>query len=163
MGAAAPIRGPRLGDSATIDGASTQQQNPTEADALQHHTPLKPKDRTVVVLGASPKPTRYSYQAVKLLESHGYQVIPVHPKVARIDHIPVVGTLREVEGPVDTLTLYLGPAHSRGVIGDILALAPNRVILNPGTESRDLELALATARIPYEHACTLVMLRTGQF
>jgi len=130
---------------------------------LQQQKPVKPKDRTVVVLGASPKPTRYSYQAVKLLESHGYHVVPVHPKAGRIDRLPVVGALREVRGPVDTLTLYLGPAHSKGLIGDILELAPSRVILNPGTESRELELALANGRIPYEHACTLVLLRTGQF
>jgi hypothetical protein len=37
------------------------------------------------------------------------------------------------------------------------------VILNPGAESRELERALHDARIPYEHACTLVLLRTGQF
>jgi hypothetical protein len=37
------------------------------------------------------------------------------------------------------------------------------VIFNPGSESRDLELALKNARIPFERACTLVLLRTGQF
>jgi hypothetical protein len=37
------------------------------------------------------------------------------------------------------------------------------VIINPGAESRELELALRNARIPFEHACTLVLLRTGQF
>jgi hypothetical protein len=45
----------------------------------------------------------------------------------------------------------------------ILALRPGRVILNPGTESPALEQALTTAGIPWQHACTLVMLRTGQF
>jgi hypothetical protein len=45
----------------------------------------------------------------------------------------------------------------------ILALKPGRVILNPGTESPDLEQALSDAGIPWLHACTLVMLRTGQF
>ncbi|PKN32809.1 MAG: CoA-binding protein, partial [Deltaproteobacteria bacterium HGW-Deltaproteobacteria-20] len=45
----------------------------------------------------------------------------------------------------------------------ILALRPGRVILNPGTESAALEQALTEAGIPWAHACTLVMLRTGQF
>jgi len=134
-----------------------------ETKAVQHRNRLKPQEQTVVVLGASPKPTRYSYQAMKLLHDRGYNVIPVHPKVSRIDHIPVVKDLRRVQGPIHTLTLYVGPARSKAMIKDILDLAPGRVILNPGTESRALELTLKDARIPHEHACTLVLLRTGQF
>lgn len=130
---------------------------------MQQTHRLRPRDHTVVVLGASPKPTRYAYQAVKLLENRGYDVIPVHPKVARIDHIPVVPDLGAVQTRVHTLTLYLGPTRSKHVISDIVSLAPERVILNPGTESRELELALVDARIPFEKACTLVLLRTGQF
>ncbi|WP_243725266.1 CoA-binding protein [Candidatus Thiosymbion oneisti] len=130
---------------------------------MQRRSHLKPREQTVVVLGASPKPTRYSYQAVKLLHDRGYDVIPVHPKVSRIDRIPVVNHLRRIQGPVHTLTLYLGPARSKAMIADILDLAPGRVILNPGTESHALELVLKDARIPFEHACTLVLLRTGQF
>jgi predicted CoA-binding protein len=117
----------------------------------------------VVVLGASPKQTRYSYQAVRLLHDHGYQVIPVHPKAKRIDRIPALARLSDIRDQVHTLTLYVGPERSRAMIDDIVELAPGRVILNPGTESRDLELALKTARIPFEYACTLVLLRTGQF
>jgi hypothetical protein len=71
--------------------------------------------------------------------------------------------MRQIQGPVHTLTMYVGPARSKAMIDDIVALSPGRVILNPGTESHDLEVALANARIPHEHACTLVLLRTGQF
>lgn len=117
----------------------------------------------MVVLGASPKPIRYAYQAVRLLADQGYQVVPVHPKAARIDQIPVVHDLRAVEAPVHTLTLYLGDARSRPLIDAIVALCPGRVIFNPGSESRALEVALRNAGIPFEHACTLVLLRTGQF
>jgi predicted CoA-binding protein len=116
-----------------------------------------------VVLGASPKPTRYSYQAVKLLHAQGYDVVPVHPKIARIDHIPAVDRLSAIRDPVHTLTLYVGEARSREMIDDIISLAPGRVIFNPGSESHALEVALRNARIPLEHACTLVLLRTGQF
>lgn len=50
---------------------------PMETEAVQHRNHLKPQEQTMVVLGASPKPTRYSYQAVKLLHDRGYDVIPV--------------------------------------------------------------------------------------
>jgi predicted CoA-binding protein len=127
------------------------------------HGLRKPADRTVVVLGASPKPVRYSYQALKLLNDKGYRVIPVHPKAARIEHLPVLRDLAAVREPVDTLTVYMGPERIHGLIDSIVDLRPGRVILNPGAESRELEQALHLARIPYEHACTLVLLRTGQF
>jgi predicted CoA-binding protein len=127
------------------------------------HKHLKPRDHRVVVLGASPKPTRYSYQAVQLLAAAGYQVIPVHPKAHRIDQVPVVANLRAVVGPVHTLTVYVGEDRSRHMIADILELAPARIIFNPGSESRELERALTDACIPHERACTLVLLRTRQF
>ena len=123
----------------------------------------KPAERTIVVLGASLKPTRYSYLALTQLAEAGYRVIPVHPKVRRIEGIPVVPSLASIREPVDTLTLYVGPARSAPLIHDMVELAPGRVILNPGTESHPLERALRAASIPFEHACTLVMLRTGQF
>jgi predicted CoA-binding protein len=127
------------------------------------HGTRKPEDRTVVVLGASPKPVRYAYQAVRLLQDKGFRVIPVHPKAQRIDRIPVVHSLAEIRGPVDTLTLYIGPERVQSQIQAIVDLGPGRVILNPGTESHALELALRAAQIPFEAACTLVLLRTGQF
>ena len=127
-----------------------------------HHR-LKPQDHRVVVLGASPKPTRYAYQAVQMLANAGYQVIPIHPKAHRIEDVPVVASLAEVAGPVHTLTLYVGEERSRGMIDAIVGLAPGRVIFNPGSESRELEAALSDARIPHERACTLVLLRTHQF
>lgn len=120
-------------------------------------------ERTVVVLGASPKPIRYSYQAVKLLNDKGFRVIPVHPMAQRIDQIPVVHSLAAISEPVDTLTLYVGPERVRDQIQGIVDLKPGRVILNPGAESHALEVALRQARIPFERACTLVLLRTGQF
>lgn len=122
-----------------------------------------PRGHRVVVLGASPKPVRYAYQAVRLLADRGYEVVPVHPKAARIDEIPVVHRLGDVPAPVHTLTLYIGPERVRPLIREIVELAPGRVIFNPGAESHALQVALDNARIPYEHACTLVLLRTHQF
>ena len=123
----------------------------------------KAAERTVVVLGASPKPIRYSYQAVKLLNDKGFRVIPVHPRAQRIDQMPVVHSLAAISEPVDTLTLYIGPERVRDQVQGIVDLKPGRVILNPGAESHALEVALRQARIPFERACTLVLLRTGQF
>jgi predicted CoA-binding protein len=117
----------------------------------------------VVVLGASPKPDRYSNKAVKLLLEHGYSVVPVHPAATEIEGLPVAPNLPAVHGPVDTLTIYLSPAQSGSLQGDILALNPGRVIFNPGTENPSLKAALEEEGIRTEEACTLVLLNTGQF
>jgi predicted CoA-binding protein len=117
----------------------------------------------VVVLGASPKPDRYSNKAVKLLLEHGHAVVPVHPAAAEIEGLQVAPNLPAVHGPVDTLTVYLSPAQSNGLLDNILTLEPGRVIFNPGTESPPLKAALAKAGIRTEEACTLVLLNTGQF
>lgn len=125
--------------------------------------PSHPAEHCVAILGASPKPARYAYQALRLLDDMGYRVIPIHPHFDQIDEIPVVDRLVNIQEPVHTLTLYVGPERSQGLIADIVALRPGRVIFNPGTESPALEAALSTAGIPSERACTLVLLRTGQF
>lgn len=117
----------------------------------------------VAVLGASHKPERYSNQAIRLLLAHGHTVIPIHPRLDAAEGIPVVHALGDIDGRVDTLTLYVGPERLEPLAGDIVRLAPGRVIFNPGTESATLEARLDAAGIPHERACTLVLLRTAQF
>ena len=114
-------------------------------------------------MGASPKPERYANQALNLLLRQGYRVTPVHPKLQIIDGQKVANSLDDVLKPVQTLTLYVGGERLVPQIPDILALAPARVIFNPGTECEPLQQALDEARIEWFEACTLVMLRTHQF
>lgn len=120
-------------------------------------------DHHVAVLGASPKPARYANQAIRLLLQHGYRITPIHPRFDEIEGLRVAKDLGSVELPVDTLTLYVGPERLTTQIPDLVKLAPGRVIFNPGTESRALQEALDAAGIEWFEACTLVMLRTGQF
>lgn len=123
----------------------------------------QPDQHHVAVLGASPKPARYSNQAVRLLLEHGYPVTPVHPKFEQIEGLQVAATLSDINRPVDTLSLYVGPERLSPMIEEILELKPGRVICNPGTESKELQERLDAAGIPWLEACTLVMLRLGNF
>lgn len=119
--------------------------------------------QTVVVLGASAKPHRFSYKAVALLKHYGHRIIPVHPKMTAMDDLPMVNRLSDIHEAVDTLTLYVGAERSQPMHDDIIALKPRRVIFNPGSESSALEHRLVRASIPFVHDCTLVMLQSGQF
>lgn len=117
----------------------------------------------VAILGASNKPERYSNMALHLLAEKGHAVFPVHPALAEIDGHRVFKTLAGISEPIDTVTMYVAPAHSTGMADALLAATPRRVVFNPGTENPDLEAVLAAAGIETVRACTLVMLRTGQF
>ena len=119
--------------------------------------------QTVVVLGASNKPERFSNMAIKKLIVYGHVVIPVHPRLTEIDGVPVISDIGNIKESIDTLTLYVGPQRIGPLIDKILALRPKRVIFNPGTESVELERRLLEHNIPYVRACTLVMLDTGEF
>ncbi len=117
----------------------------------------------VVIVGASNNPERYSHRALLLLRKHGHEVVPVHPKLAEIEGIPVVADLGLISGPVDTVTMYVGPAISSGLQDKLIALKPRRVLFNPGAENASLADALQKAGIACEEACTLVLLNIGQF
>jgi predicted CoA-binding protein len=123
----------------------------------------QPKTERVVIIGASDNPERYSHKALLLLRQHGHEVVPVHPKLSEIEGVPVVADLSAILGPVDTVTLYVGPTISLTFKDKLIALKPRRVIFNPGTENAPLQLTLTSAGIACEEACTLVLLHTGQF
>ncbi|HMN68531.1 MAG TPA: CoA-binding protein [Bdellovibrionales bacterium] len=117
----------------------------------------------VAILGASTKPDRYAFKAFKMLQEHGHTPLPVTPKFGEIEGVKAVSNLKDLKEKVDTLTMYVGPETSSKLVDQILALKPGRVIFNPGSENPELEHQLAEAGIAFEKACTLVLLRTGQF
>ncbi|MBN1866797.1 CoA-binding protein [Candidatus Sumerlaeota bacterium] len=117
----------------------------------------------VVVLGASPKPERYSYQAVTLLAEKGHAVFPVHPRIDEISGILVFKRVGDVPKPIHTVTMYVGPHRSSPLAEEILAACPERVIFNPGAENPELVRRLEADGIECLNACTLVLLGTGQF
>ena len=117
----------------------------------------------VAVVGASSKPERYSHKAINRLIEHGHQPVPVSPVSKEILGYATVPDLVSIEGPIDTVTLYIGPDRQPEVIRQILAVHPQRVIFNPGTENPAVYGRLREAGIEVEEACTLVLLATGQF
>jgi predicted CoA-binding protein len=120
----------------------------------------------VAVLGASNDPSRYAYMAMSLLMEKGHEAIPVHPRETEVcgqKVWPNLAALADAGQKVDTVTMYVGHALSDKLEGDLLKLAPRRVIINPGAENPRLEKVLEAKGMEVVHACTLVMLRVGNF
>jgi uncharacterized protein len=116
-----------------------------------------------LVLGASEKPDRYSNMAVRLLQHHGHPIFAFAQKAGTIGEVPIHTQWPTETESIDTVTLYLNPTAQAQYTAAILALKPRRIIFNPGTENDELVEQAAAAGIQTLEACTLVMLRTGQY
>lgn len=119
--------------------------------------------KTVVILGASDNPERYSNKAFRFLREKHYGVVPVNPSLDMLEGVPVAHSLSEAPRNPDVLTVYVNALRSAELSNDILALAPKVVIFNPGAENPALGLRLHQAGITTVNACTVVLLTTGRF
>lgn len=115
-----------------------------------------------LVIGASPKPERYSNRALNMLHNHGLETEALGLREASYQHGQIDAGFPEYED-IDTISLYVGPQNQAHYYDYILSLKPRRVIFNPGTENPELYQKLEAAEIDYEEACTLVLLSTGQY
>jgi len=117
---------------------------------------------TVLILGASLNPNRYSYIALNDLLDYGHEVFAIGHKKGELRGVNIAVDQLEIQS-LDTVTLYLGPKNQPPYYAYIKQLKPRRVIFNPGTENADFQQELEEAGIEVLEACTLVMLRTNQF
>ena len=121
------------------------------------------KTETVAVVGASPIKDRYSNKAMNMLEEYGHTPVPVAPKHETIEGKKVFHGLSDIKEEIDTVTLYVGVPRQENVIEEIISLKPKRVIFNPNTENPNVYDRLKQEGIKVQEACTLVLLRTGQY
>jgi len=115
-----------------------------------------------LVLGATPNPARYAYNAVHQLLNKKIEVVPMGIKEGVIASIPII-SVNELQENIHTVSLYVGAARQEEYYDFIINLAPKRVIFNPGTENPQFAQKLNKAGISWENACTLVLLSTNQY
>jgi uncharacterized protein len=118
--------------------------------------------KKTLVLGASDNPERYSYLAIHRLREHGHPVVAIGKKKTTVDGLAIQQEALPIED-LDTVTLYLHPNNQKGYYDYILQQHPRRVIFNPGAENPEFEEMLQEKGIQTIHACTLVLLGTGQY
>lgn len=119
-------------------------------------------NKKTLVLGASLKTNRYSNYAVQRLVANNYEVVAFGMKKGTIDGIDIDTELLPYKN-IDTVTLYLNAQRQKDYYDYIVSLSPKRVIFNPGTENLDFYNVLKENKIPFEAACTLVLLTTNQY
>lgn len=120
-------------------------------------------DKTTLVLGASPKPERFSYDAIRSLQKKRIPVIAIGKREADLGDIMIRKGMPDDITGVHTVTLYLSAANQKEYYNFILSLNPQRIIFNPGTTNPELADIATGKGIKVVNGCMLVMLKKGTF
>src|SRR6056297_2266347 len=118
--------------------------------------------KKTLVIGASPRPHRYSYRAVSSLRSHGHDVVALAKRKNEVEDVEIQTEFPKDED-IHTVTMYVGAPRQPEYYEPLLNLKPKRVIFNPGAENPELYSKLEKEGIEAIEACTLVMLTTNQY
>ena len=119
---------------------------------------------TCLVLGASDKPERTSFQAIQRLTTKGIAVRAVGKRDGHVGEVQIEKEAPALSpGSIDTVTLYLNAVNQRAYYDYILQPMPRRIIFNPGAENAELMALAGEKGIDCEEACTLVLLASGLY
>lgn len=115
-----------------------------------------------LVIGASENTERYSNKAIRKLKQYNHPITAIGNRDGIVEGVAFSKERPTIE-EVDTVSMYIGPAHQGEYVDYILSLHPKRIIFNPGTENDEFEAKAAQQGIQVMEACTLVLLGTGQY
>ncbi len=115
------------------------------------------------VLGASTKPERYSYKAIKALSDKDIPVIAIGKRQIELKDLLIRNGKPNDIGEIHTITLYLNAKNQREYYDYMLSLKPERIIFNPGTSNPEFAGMARMKGIEVVNGCMLVMLSTGSF
>ncbi len=115
-----------------------------------------------LIIGASTNPDRYAHRAALKLLQHGHDIELLGLRAGTVAGHPILTGEPDL-ADIDTVTLYVGPAHSGQYLDYLKKIRPRRVIFNPGAENPALAADLQAEGIEPVEACTLVMLSVGTF
>jgi hypothetical protein len=79
--------------------------------------------KTIALVGASNKPDRPSYRVMRVLQAHGFRVIPVNPLLAgqTIHGETVRENLAAIAGPIDMVDIFRRSAMAGAVADEAIA------------------------------------------
>jgi uncharacterized protein len=115
---------------------------------------------SIALVGASPDPGRPSHDVMGYLLRAGYRIVPVNPRAAEVHGVRCVGSLAELEEPVDLVDVFRRPEHCGEVARQAAAAAAGALWLQLGVVSAEARRIAEEAGMDYvENACTAVVHR----
>lgn len=118
--------------------------------------------KTIALVGASPNPARPSHGVMRYLLAQGYRVIPVRPlDCEAVLGVPCVGTLAEVEEPIDLVDVFRRAEHTPAVAREAVEAGAKALWLQLGIRSEESARIAHDAGLDYvEDLCTAVVHRS---
>ncbi|GAX91829.1 CoA-binding protein [Effusibacillus lacus] len=78
--------------------------------------------RTIAVFGLSDDPAKASNEVAQYLQSQGYEIIPVNPKLTSVLGRKSYPTLMDVEGTVDIVDVFRRSEHVPEVVDQVMQM-----------------------------------------
>jgi predicted CoA-binding protein len=110
------------------------------------------------VVGASPKPERYSNKIQKILMERGYTVYPVRPAMDEIEGLKCYASVSELPDDVEVVDMVVNPSVGIEAMKEIAAKGIKYVWLQPGAESDEIQQYADENGIEAVEGCILATL-----
>jgi uncharacterized protein len=122
-------------------------QNPSD-DELRK---IYDQTSTIAVVGASASPGKPAFAIPRQLQGLGYRILPVNPKGGEIHGEHVVGSLDDVDEPIDVVDVFRPAEETPDIARQAVAKGAKVLWLQEGIVSEE------AARIAREGGLTVVM------
>jgi predicted CoA-binding protein len=103
-----------------------QNPSPEEIKALLQ------RDKTVAVVGLSPKPDRPSFGVSQAMQRFGYRIVPVRPALSEVLGEKAYAKLADIPFPVDLVNVFRESAAIPGVVEEALAINAPAIWIQEG-------------------------------
>ena len=90
--------------------------------------------RTIAVVGASDRPSRPSYGVMRILQEHGYRVLPVNPQITG-EHVHgefVWRELAQIGLPIDIVDIFRRPEAAGDAVDQAIIVGAKAVWMQIG-------------------------------
>jgi hypothetical protein len=115
--------------------------------------PVYEKGMTIAVVGASTDPEKPAHAVPAYLQSQGYRIVPVNPRVADVLGQRAFPSLADVDVEIDVVDIFRPPAETPAIAAAAVALGARTLWLQLGIASEE------AAEIAEEGGLTVVMNR----
>ncbi len=112
--------------------------------------------KTVAVVGASTDRRKFGNKGVRAFVQAGWRVFPVNPNEPKVEGLPTVGSVSDITGPLDVVSLYVPAKVSLKLLPAIAKKRPGELWINPGAESDELLAEAARLGLRVVETCSII-------
>ena len=121
--------------------------------------------RTIAMVGASDRPDRASFGVMSFLQSKGYRVIPVNPRITGL-HVHgeyVWRELSQIGEPIDIVDCFVNSSRVGEVVDEAIAVGAKAVWMQLGVIDEDAAARAETAglKVVMDHCPKIEFARLG--